>query len=388
MDLKLRLKTVSNYLTHNKSSSAADIIGEISFFLNYDQEMISLKRLEYLIEQASSDSNYSLVYGSLGVANLLRDLVKTSYLGEEEIQNLATDVDPVITKAIDADLVTKNYDLLRGMITKGIYFLNANDFSSVEKILDYLDQIKTFHQDQYVWADYINKAYRPNEPITYNLGMAHGMPAIISFIAVCYKKNIKRELCGNLLSKSVPFLLDQAGTAKAPFKFPSTIKCETMKPSESSRLAWCYGDLGVALSLWHSGVALGNELFKNEALEIMHHAAKISIAESGVYYSPTYQVFDPGICHGTSGIALIFLRFYQSTNVPVFLERAGYWLSYTLEQFDRTEILFPVDFTKDIWKPAYGLLEGLSGVGLVLQSFENRDKYRHWDNIFLTNIAE
>lgn len=48
---------------------------------------------------------------------------------------------------------------------------------------------------------------------------------------------------------------------------PSTSQ-ESQPQRQASRLAWCYGDLGVAVALWNAGKVLDDETLKTKAHEV------------------------------------------------------------------------------------------------------------------------
>jgi lantibiotic biosynthesis protein len=149
---------------------------------------------------------------------------------------------------------------------------------------------------------------------------------------------------------------------------------------ESSRLGWCYGDPGIASSIWQAGKALKNEEWKNEAIEIMLHASlRKELKINGV--------MDAGICHGTAGIAHIFNRFYWETKMPVFKEAANYWIEETLKMAYHKDGLAGYKAWQGKergWQNEYGLLEGVAGIGLVLLGFLTDDiNDLSWDRCLL-----
>jgi lantibiotic modifying enzyme len=132
-----------------------------------------------------------------------------------------------------------------------------------------------------------------------------------------------------------------------------------------SRLAWCYGDLGIAMSLWQAGIALQNEAWKNKALEILLFAAekRRDLQQNWVK--------DAGLCHGTAGIAHIFYRMWWNTHIPEFKNAANYWMNETLKMATFTDGLagFKTWHGKEGWVNSCGLLEGISGIGLALLTY-------------------
>ena len=75
-------------------------------------------------------------------------------------------------------------------------------------------------------------------------------------------------------------------------------------------MAWCYGDLGIAIALYHANQILNNEEVEREYIELLHKSLKrkdksISMVE------------DISVCHGSFGLALIFKKFYDRTKLIV-----------------------------------------------------------------------
>jgi lantibiotic modifying enzyme len=135
------------------------------------------------------------------------------------------------------------------------------------------------------------------------------------------------------------------------------------KSKTNSRLGWCYGDLGIALTFWQVGKLLDYPKFKTEALEIMRHACNRKDLQKNA-------VNDCGLCHGSAGIAHIFRRFYWESNDASFKTAADYWTQVTLDMATHEDGLagycaFRATEEKK-WITEYGLLEGIGGIGLAL----------------------
>ncbi len=72
-------------------------------------------------------------------------------------------------------------------------------------------------------------------------------------------------------------------------------------PQQSAaRLAWCYGDPGIAASLMAAAGAAGRPDWYRVAVDVACRAAARDLALAGVK--------DSGICHGAAGLAHIFNR--------------------------------------------------------------------------------
>jgi lantibiotic modifying enzyme len=157
----------------------------------------------------------------------------------------------------------------------------------------------------------------------------------------------------------------------------SNASLENNPDPAQSRVAWCFGDLGIAWSLWQTGIALNNLQWQEKALEIMKHATQRVNREQT-------SVNDCGICHGSAGVAMVFRRFYLETREKIFLDAWHHWISFTLNfiRFDDGLAGFKTYEMQKGWKNAFSLITGISGIGLSLLSFI-RDDLQEWDEFFL-----
>jgi hypothetical protein len=90
-----------------------------------------------------------------------------------------------------------------------------------------------------------------------------------------------------------------------------------------SRLAWCYGDPGVAAALLVAAQAVGEKSRERQALEIALHAAARPPEQA--------RVVDAGLCHGAAGLGHLFNRMFQATGEKRLAEAARFWFQRTLE---------------------------------------------------------
>jgi lantibiotic modifying enzyme len=198
----------------------------------------------------------------------------------------------------------------------------------------------------------------------FNLGLAHGLPGVIAVLALTYAAGVARKRVRPLLQQATGWLLAQRNPIGAASCFGNFARTVTGPPLWS-RVAWCYGDLGLAAALYLAGAAVGERAWEEEAVEIARLSAKRAPERSGVCDAP--------LCHGAAGNAHIFNRFYQATRDPLFADTARYWFnrtleyrvpSYGLDGFISTRPAEDADDRPQRWSP--GLLDGSAGIGLAL----------------------
>lgn len=247
----------------------------------------------------------------------------------------------------------------------------SKDF--LKSVIYLLEDISIKEENGRYWpGTFFTKKDEPNKEI--NFGLAHGIPSIISILSKINEIGIEQEKCTQLLTEAITYLYANKFSNKISL-FPSAIKKGIETPN--SRLAWCYGDLGIAMSIWQAGKSTKNKEWQNEALEIMEHASQRRKPVSSI-------VKDACICHGSAGIGLIFYRFYIETSLEQYKESAYYWFDETLKMAKHSD---GVAGFKN-WTPDrglinnIGLLEGTSGIGLALISaaFET---HPNWDRCLL-----
>ena len=159
--------------------------------------------------------------------------------------------------------------------------------------------------------------------------------------------------------------------------FPST-SLENPGPVNISRLAWCYGDLGIGIALWHAGKALGRKELIDYAIEIFEFSATRKDLKSN-------YVWDAGLCHGSAGITQVFFRMWQETRLPSLQSAYEYWKNQTSLFANRPEGpagYQSYDPTQQSWETKYYILEGVAGIGLTLLS----PLHSAWDEILLLNF--
>lgn len=354
---------------------------------NYSNQMMeALERCGQALSTEALPPTMSI--GVAGIAFVFQHLRNIGLLDKEEDLNLS-ELDAFISDAVDYDNSIKNWDPLHGMIGSGIYFLERNletgETSYLEKIVDYLASMRTNHGKYRLWITTGHKGYSDDN---YNFGMAHGMPGIISFLALVHQRGIKREKIEELITQSLPYLLENHYPDESICGFPTAIDVISKKDVAkwpNSRLGWCYGDLCIAFTLLHAGKALQKEEWHQQGIQVALKTTLRNLENS--------DCVDSGICHGSVGLAHQYLRLFHATGINQFLEAAQKWVAITEQHFYKPEKFetgyfsasYDATKTKETLTDQHGLLEGAAGVGLTYISFLT-DLKPDWDIPLLTNV--
>jgi lantibiotic modifying enzyme len=199
--------------------------------------------LDYLDELSDSLSNEELNYnmsaGVAGIAFVFQHLRNLGILDNEDDLNLS-ELDEFIGQGAEQDFRTVNWDPLHGITGLGIYFLERNketaDNTFLENIVDHLAAMRTDVGGFKVW---ITRGYEKLSNDNYNFGMAHGMPGILSFLAQVHQRGIRQNEIAEIVSLSLPYLLQHEYTDEI-YSFPISIDVKPTDKMEepNSRLAW------------------------------------------------------------------------------------------------------------------------------------------------------
>ena len=361
-------------------------LGALLFIYHYylyskNKELIFIiqNKLLKLIE-SEIDSNFSFCSGLAGFSWLINYLKKGGLI-DGSINSFLKETDSYLNISMKHFIKDGNYDYLHGAGGIAWYFLyRIPNNNSTKNLKEFIDELYFLHKKDdgngIKWESILDiKSGKKG----YNISLSHGMASIIVILSKLYQKKIETEKTFKLLQGAVNYLLQQKLCSNKYISIYPNFAIESIKKLHSSRLAWCYGDLGIGISLWHAFQATNNILWKNEALETLLHSAKRKDLNENM-------LKDAGLCHGTSGIAHIFNRMYYNTKILEFKKAGDYWVSQTLKmaKFDDGYAGFKAWRTKESGgsQPQIGILEGISGIGLSLLSsiYKNR---LEWDECLL-----
>ncbi len=267
-------------------------------------------------------------------------------------------------------LQKEDYDILHGALGIVWYFITSPNYNKhqeyFEAVINTLEtQSEKFINGSIAW-------YNENNKNEINLSLSHGLSSIICVLSKIYQKYPSNNI-EKMINNSVAFLLScKQNPEICGSYFP--YKKETSIKNIHSRLAWCYGDLGIANALLFAGQAL-------QSIDYINEFHKIALFNSNRKNMKEGQLFDAMLCHGVSGVAQMFKRFYLVTNNIVYKETSDYWILELLKMDTFSDGLagykqyIPND---NSWKNDISFLEGVSGIGMVLLSHE-MDEDVKWD---------
>jgi hypothetical protein len=150
-----------------------------------------------------------------------------------------------------------------------------------------------------------------------------------------------------------------------------------------SRLAWCYGDLGLAVALLGAARCVGEADWERAALAVARRAVCRASEQSGVV--------DAGLCHGAAGVGHLFNRLFQATGEECFAEASRFWLERTLAMRQPGRGIAgylswsPGEDGALTWLAEPGLLTGAAGIALALLAAATPIEPA-WDRMLLASV--
>ena len=206
----------------------------------------------------------------------------------------------------------------------------------------------------------------------FNIGLAHGAPGILSFLAMVSLRGVIVDGLKEALERLSSWICAKSLIIDGMIRWPSSISWEEEVGScpqkkDLARDAWCYGVPGVARSLFLAGRALRMSSLRDFAMT----AFRSIFLRSPI----SWNLPGPSLCHGIAGLLLITYQMAQEEEGSDLLIQVNY-LQEMLDVFYQKEHLFGFQDVEPSKKGGYvqidnpGFLEGASGILLTLYYLE------------------
>lgn len=370
------------YLAHAQTEpAAAEIAGERAF-----------AAIEASLERLSTQALSAGLFGGLAGIGWPIAHLADSLLANEDTQSLLQPIDEILLEHVAQSPWTGDYDLISGLVGIGVYarerLPDPAGVQLLETVIKRLAELAEADQQGIAWHTAPQLIYEPQRPTFpngyYNLGLSHGIPGVIALLGRAVAADVATTTARPLLAGAVRWLLAQdpapgqgAGEDIGEGGFPAYQ--HTASERKPARLAWCYGDVGIAAALLSTARWVAEPAWEAAALRIAQRAALRSTAQSGVR--------DGCLCHGAAGLAHLFNRFYQATGEPLFAQQVRHWLEQTLavRQLDQGIAGYCFWNQEQGWLTSPGILEGAAGIGLVLLAASSPLEPT-WDRMLLIDL--
>jgi hypothetical protein len=278
-------------------------------------------------------------------------------------------------------MAVEDYDLVSGLSGVAAYLLcrfsDNRAYSALRTIIESLVEIIERKGPMPAWftpaelisaKDMMGKYPEGN----LNCGLAHGMPGMLSVLAVALRQNIAVPGLYSAVERSAYWLKAQRLPDRWGGSWPPAVAIGTSTATVRAPVAWCYGNPGIARALWLAGTAINDSSLCETAIE----AIRAVCGRGRSVASPTF-------CHGVAGLLQIAMRFASETALPEFSDLADTLLDRLLGSFSSDFLFGYRAYDSEIgFVDRAGLLDGAAGVALVLLAAASRQE-PSWDRIFL-----
>ena len=276
---------------------------------------------------------------------------------------LLEEFDSYLEKSLQKFMIENNYDFLHGGVGVALYFAKRVHKKRelvlvLNQFIEDLEKISAKQEEGTLkWLSHLGNT----DSQGYNISLSHGMSSIVVILSKLYKiEGINKQKTETLLRGAIQYILAQEIDKDRYGSYFTNFALESMPEIVKSRLAWCYGDLGIAAALYQAGKALNENRWIDKALDIFLFSASQKDDTIG----------DAILCHGTAGIGHIFYRMWLNTQMPEFKKATDYWFEIALKM-----AIFPDGLagykTKrtNEWVNKYELLEGIAGTCLAMATY-------------------
>lgn len=337
------------------------------------------------INRINEGYNYPPYCGGIAGAGWVVDHLSEEGFVEIDADGLLSDLDMYLYNTMITDITNNNYDFLHGAIGYGYYFLKrlkntkskklkSRYINFLSELLKHLQHLSIKDENGIKWLSVVDQTTGAQG---YNLSLSHGMSSIINFLSRLHKYPEFKQTVSPLLKGAISFVLNYENKEEDFLSlFPSWIS----EPYEknSSRLSWCYGDLGLGVSLRIAAIELKDDGLYNKSIEILKHSAHRRTKEQSF-------VRDSAICHGAFGNALVFSRLYKETHDSLFKETATYWIEegVAMATFEDGYAGYKQwNGAEALWENEIGFLTGIAGIGMTIL-FYLSDFETSWDECLM-----
>jgi lantibiotic modifying enzyme len=385
----------SKYTEETQIGVLAGLAG-ISLFQFYDSKYldiddpadIGVEMLTNCIDKINEGYSYpTFCTGIAGTGWVLDHLEQEEFMDADN-DDLLPELDQYIHTFMVTDMKNGNYDFLHGAIGYAFYFLNRfrntksdelkNKYKDIlNEFMDLLDEMSEKEgEDMLKWESELSIETKERG---YNLSLSHGMSSIVGILTKLHEQDTFKERSEPMLKGAIKYIMSHKTEEENPFSvFPSWITDKTENENGQSRLAWCYGDLGVAMRFWYASKTLNDKKLGEDAVEVLKHsAARIKQEDS--------MVRDAGLCHGSYGNAQMFLRMYRETGDQAFKDAFEFWIQDGIDRAIHEDGYAGYKQWKGVdksWAPETSLLEGIAGIGLSILDYL-ADYDTNWDECLM-----
>lgn len=388
----LAIKVSKTTLNNSENGVLSGLSGVALFQISYAKLMdsqeyydLGLEKLIKCVEEFGKSYHFNTFCSGLaGVGWTLSHLEEESLIDQTN-SGLYEVIDKYLHELMVSESMKGNYDYLHGSLGHASYFLKRFRLTGkteykliLEEFLNLLRKISTKDEHGRRWTNFSRGSVIASQV---NLSFSHGMASIVRFLTRTFEFKEFDDLSYSLLIESLSYInAFRNKDITASIHYPSIIQIDKDdSPRYQSRLAWCYGDLGIGLALLKASEVLSNQRLKELAMTtLINTTSRRNPNQTGVQ--------DAMLCHGSFGLFEMYNHLFQTTNLKAFKESADYWFmegeKFGVSNNESANFLM-WNAEQNKWEDNITILNGLSGIGL---SYISRLKnWTSWNECLMIN---
>lgn len=341
--------------------------------------------LDALVDALATEPSAPSLYGGLVGVAWLFDAYRAPLAALDpslDVESFLDDVDALLLEGLRGAW-DGPYDLTDGLAGLGLYGVcrgrRTGDFSIAAACIRQLLPLRGDFEGLPAWLiesrhildDDVQRRFPGGQ---LNLGLAHGVPGLVSFLASAKAAGLDAPHCAELLADALR-VVRKYRVNDTDVSFPGWVGSHAPR-----RQAWCYGDPGVACALWMAARATHDASLIGEVKTIAAKCAALPDALTGIT--------DGSLCHGSAGFALLLRLLSINADEPGWAAAANRWAQQALDQFERqgmAGLAPPLPGCPD--EPNVSLLSGTTGIALALGTVVGRYSPRWCQFLGVVSLA-
>ncbi len=264
----------------------------------------------------------------------------------------------------------KGFELIQGMAGVLKYYLD-DDNGKYDEVIDKIVLLFVQHLKPKMIMGYptpvchyypsvYEKKYMteeaPNGCVNYSV--SHGMGGPLTILSLAYKGTSNTEKVMKIIDSIIDEYMKSYYYVDNIIYWPGRITFEQYIGKEKcsygkSRMSWCYGSIGILNSLYIAAKEKSDKELKEFCVNELKKIASMDVKD--------YLLASPIVCHGLSGVALIFKKIFQETQDKVFYYKMLEILEKLIHNFAYRDIE-NVNLTGMNEIKEYDYLEGYTGI--------------------------
>lgn len=352
----------------------------------------AIASIESAIESSNSleEKETAFCAGIAGFAWTINYLSQFEEYGIDSSEYLA-ELDDVLYARVQKAKLEPVYDPMYGTLGYASYFLSRKGEvadKALAEIVDFVDAFKVEVDGGYAWESeksFVTKRSL-EKAIRFNMGLAHGIPAVLSLLSRIYERGIEKERCKEIIYGGYRWMQAQNKRYLEEYpqfeaEFPHHVK--TTGEMRQAKISWCYGDLSIAVALANIAKRMGDD-------EMFEFSRQVGLKTAMQVPKKVKDTADVGFCHGSAGNGFMFYKLDKIFDERMF--KGASILFYKFLTYQRRKEGGVAGFRSVQYDPVTeeqymhndaSLLTGSTGIGLCLLAALSDADDTYWDNCFL-----